>query len=160
MRPSPSSLDRCPVKTVLFLCTGNYYRSRFAEELFNHLAVARGLNWRADSAGLDPTPSNPGPISRYTLEAFARLKLARPASERFPRRVTNEDFAAADLVIAVKEVEHRPMMVKSFPERLAEVEFWQVHDIDCAAPCDTIADLEERVAELVERLQSQYTRAA
>jgi protein-tyrosine phosphatase len=148
------------VKTVLFLCTGNYYRSRFAEELFNHLATSQGLAWRADSAGLDPTPANPGPISRYTLEAFARLKLARPVSERFPRRVTNEDFAAADLVIAVKEVEHRPMMLKSFPEQLPQVEFWQVHDIDCAAPCDTIADLEVRVTELVERLQSQATLAA
>ncbi|HVJ87466.1 MAG TPA: low molecular weight phosphatase family protein [Caulifigura sp.] len=148
------------MKTVLFLCTGNYYRSRFAEELFNHLATSQGLAWRADSAGLDPTPANPGPISRYTLEAFARLKLARPVSERFPRRVTNEDFAAADLVIAVKEVEHRPMMLKSFPEQLPQVEFWQVHDIDCAAPCDTIADLEERVTDLVERLQSQATLAA
>jgi len=27
-------------RTVLFLCTGNYYRSRFADELFNHKAAA------------------------------------------------------------------------------------------------------------------------
>ena len=39
-------------KRVLFLCTGNYYRSRFAEILFNQLAPTRGLNWRADSRGL------------------------------------------------------------------------------------------------------------
>jgi protein-tyrosine phosphatase len=31
-------------KIMLFLCTGNYYRSRFAELLFNHLAKQRGLD--------------------------------------------------------------------------------------------------------------------
>ena len=39
-------------ETVLFLCTGNYYRSRFAEMLFNHLAVESQLNWKADSRGI------------------------------------------------------------------------------------------------------------
>jgi protein-tyrosine phosphatase len=38
-------------KLVLFLCTGNYYRSRYAEELFNHLARAEGIGWRAFSRG-------------------------------------------------------------------------------------------------------------
>jgi protein-tyrosine phosphatase len=40
------------VKTILFLCTGNYYRSRFAEELFNHHAERAGLYWVAQSRGL------------------------------------------------------------------------------------------------------------
>jgi protein-tyrosine phosphatase len=39
-------------KTVLFLCTGNYYRSRFAEVLFNSVADRMGLPWRASSRGL------------------------------------------------------------------------------------------------------------
>ena len=39
-------------KTVLFLCTGNYYRSRFAEVLFNSVAGKMGLPWRASSRGL------------------------------------------------------------------------------------------------------------
>ena len=148
------------MNTVLFLCTGNYYRSRFAEELFNSLAVARGLAWRADSAGLDPTPSNPGPISRHTLAACARLELQRPAAERFPRRVTNEDFAKANLVIAVKEAEHRPMLNRLFPWYVQQVEFWHVHDIDCAEPSDTIADLEHRVVNLVEQLRCSSQAAA
>ena len=37
---------------VLFLCTGNYYRSRFAEAVFNSVAARMGLSWRASSRGL------------------------------------------------------------------------------------------------------------
>lgn len=43
------------MKTVLFLCTGNYYRSRFAEYLFNHLAEQQTLEWRAESLGFAPS---------------------------------------------------------------------------------------------------------
>ena len=39
-------------KTVVFVCTGNYYRSRFSEYLFNALAKKSGLQWRATSRGL------------------------------------------------------------------------------------------------------------
>ena len=39
-------------KGVLFLCTGNYYRSRFAEILFNSVAGRMGLPWKAMSKGL------------------------------------------------------------------------------------------------------------
>ena len=39
-------------KVVLFLCTCNYYRSRFAEIVFNHKARKAGLDWQATSRGL------------------------------------------------------------------------------------------------------------
>jgi protein-tyrosine phosphatase len=147
------------LKRVLFLCTGNYYRSRFAEELFNVLAAKHGLGWQADSAGLEPTPQNPGPISRHTLAACARLGIERPTAERFPRKVLSGDFVTSDLVIAVKEAEHRAMMERSFPEHLSCVEFWHVHDVDCAAPADTIADLERRVGELIDRLKQSESES-
>ena len=34
-------------KTILFLCTGNYYRSRLAEILFVSVARKMGLPWSA-----------------------------------------------------------------------------------------------------------------
>jgi protein-tyrosine phosphatase len=53
------------IQRILFLCTGNYYRSRYAEELFNHIARAEGLGWRAFSCGAadQAFPENVGPMS-------------------------------------------------------------------------------------------------
>ena len=61
--------------TVLFLCSGNYYRSRFAELVFNHLAKCAGLDWRATSRALvlELGACNVGPISDHTRAAVAAL---------------------------------------------------------------------------------------
>ena len=55
------------MQTILFLCTGNYFRSRFAEQLFNHIAQAEALPWVAESRALRPVAlsRNPGSISVY-----------------------------------------------------------------------------------------------
>jgi hypothetical protein len=51
-------IDLARMNRILFLCTGNYYRSRFAEILFNWHARQRGLRWTADSRGLALDPTN------------------------------------------------------------------------------------------------------
>jgi protein-tyrosine phosphatase len=140
------------MKRVLFLCTGNYYRSRFAEILFNHEARRRGLAWQADSRGLDPDPLNPGPISRHTREAVARLGIHCPTIERLPQTAALADFASAHLVIAVKRAEHEPLILANFPDRLADVEFWDVHDLDCAGPEEAIPCLQVLVFKLLDEL--------
>src|SRR6266850_7776828 len=95
------------MKTVLFLCTGNYYRSRYAEILFNWKARQCGLTWKADSRGLDPDPLNPGPMSRDTMAALRKLGIPFDKHLRQPLLVTFADFEAAHHVVAVKESEHR-----------------------------------------------------
>ncbi len=40
------------MKKVLFVCTGNYYRSRLAHLLFNHYADEVDLDWKATSRGI------------------------------------------------------------------------------------------------------------
>jgi len=139
-------------KTVLFLCTGNYYRSRFAELLFNHLAAQRALAWRADSRGLDPDPYNVGPISRHTLQAAQKLGILPTESPRYPIRATEIDFQGCHLIVAVKEAEHRSLLEQLFPTIVDRVEFWHVHDLDCAGPEEAIPQLHQLVAELIDRL--------
>ncbi len=54
---------------ALFVCTGNFYRSRFAEAVFNHEAGHAGLGWRAFSRGLRPH-LNEGDLSPHTAAAL------------------------------------------------------------------------------------------
>ncbi len=142
---------------ILFLCSGNYYRSRFAEHLFNHLAEAAGLSYRADSAGLwsECHTRNPGPMSRESIAALQARGITLPTALRSPRDVQASDIAEAALTIAVKEAEHRSIVVDRFPELLERVEFWQIDDVDCAPPHVALPQLEQHVRALVARLSAQ-----
>jgi protein-tyrosine phosphatase len=146
-----------PHKTVLFLCTGNYYRSRFAEILFNHVAGQRGLSWRAVSAGvaIEYGIGNPGPMSRDTIGRLRTLGIPIDAYLRMPMQVGEADLADADLVIALKEAEHRPLLQERYPGWEDRVHYWHVHDLDGWGPDETLDCIELEVAALVQRLRTQ-----
>jgi protein-tyrosine phosphatase len=142
---------------VLFLCSGNYYRSRFAEELFNHLAASAGLAYRADSAGLWPNcqSHNAGAMSTHTISGLRERGVPLPAVLRLPRDVTEHDLHGAQLAIALKESEHRPVVESRFPGWLERVEFWHVDDVGDSPPSVALPQIERAVRELVERLSKQ-----
>jgi protein-tyrosine phosphatase len=146
--------------TILFLCTGNYYRSRFAEEWFNYLARQRGLTARADSCGLQLQPDrNPGPISPLAIQRLAALGLKLPEPLRFPRAVREEDLQAAFCIVALKEAEHRILLQQQFPAWTNRVEYWHIHDLDCAAPEVALAELAAHVEALLKRLEVGHAAA-
>jgi protein-tyrosine phosphatase len=142
------------VKTVLFLCTGNYYRSRFAEELFNHHAEHAGLDWAADSRGLalERGIHNVGPISPFTLHALGEMAVSARAADRFPRQCTTDDLTNAAVVIAVKEAEHRPLMRARFAEWENRLDYWHIHDVEDETPASALKLLAEEVRMLLRRL--------
>jgi hypothetical protein len=72
---------------VLFLCTGNYYRSRLAEDIFNHYAEVFHLQTRSSSRGLGyiwPNPNTPGMISNHVLDYLAKEGIDSRSQERMP----------------------------------------------------------------------------
>ena len=140
------------MKTVLFLCTGNYYRSRYAEILFNARAQEMGLAWNAVSRGLAPDPRNPGPMSRDTMAALQRQGITVEEYLRLPIKVTDNDFESNHHIVAVKEAEHRLMIQRDYPHRLENVVFWHVHELDCCGPEEAISHLEQEVTGLLMRL--------
>jgi protein-tyrosine phosphatase len=140
------------MKRVLFLCTGNYYRSRFSELFFNWHAKQRDLGWRADSRGLALVPWNIGPISSDTMARLRYHGIRVGARQRFPMIAHQKDFEAAAHIVALKRTEHRPMIEARFSSWLDRVEFWEVHDLDCAGPEETFPQIECEVMELIGRL--------
>lgn len=137
---------------VLFLCSGNYYRSRFAEVYFNWQSERRGLFWVAESRGLAINPWDHGPISRHTLARLRARGIASSSCERSPLELTVDDLNAADHVVAVKESEHRPLMMADFPAWTDRVEYWHIDDLDCAQPSIALPYIEREVDRLIERL--------
>ena len=141
-------------RQILFLCTGNYYRSRFAEEMFNHEARLAGLNWRAASRGLapEPSPDNVGAISIHAFQALNDRSIS-PA-DRLPVVCTIEDLESADRVVALKEAEHRYFLAQRFPGWENRTLYWHVDDIDVAEPAVTIAAIDRLVRELIADCQN------
>lgn len=144
-------------KRILFLCTGNYYRSRFAEMLFNVLASQRNLAWRADSRGLAPGASNVGPIYPRVPDQLKALGYLAESEPRLPARLEIADLEAADLVIALNESEHRPLMSQQFEGWTDQIQYWDVPDLHVMKAEEAFSRIEMRTASLVQQLLEEQS---
>jgi protein-tyrosine phosphatase len=138
---------------VLFVCTGNYYRSRFAELYFNHLAGKLSVPLQAFSRGLEVYRSlNEGNLSPHTLQYLSAIGV--PVSEPLtgPKQLQAQDLGQASLVVVLDETEHRPMVKRYFPEWEEKAIYWQFEDDYLRAPEQVLPALKRQVSELLESL--------
>lgn len=144
------------MQTLLFLCTGNYYRSRFAEHLFNALAPKYGLNWMAISRGLalEWGVDNVGAISKYALTGLSERQVSMAQDLRYPLPLTEADLAAAAKIIAVDESEHRPLMLERFPKWTDAIEYWLVHDVGHTPVDEALQQIEDHIQQLIEQIRT------
>lgn len=141
-------------ETLLFLCTGNYYRSRFAELLFNHQSSRSDLGWIAVSRGLglELGGGNIGPISRATVEGLAERGITVHEEFRYPLALERSDLDIANHIVALNNDEHLPLLKRKFPRWVERVEFWHVPDVDLASPFEALAQIDMNVRGLIQRL--------
>lgn len=143
------------MKRVLFVCTGNYYRSRFAEILFNAVAREQGLSWEATSRGTDVYGAgkwNVGPLSQFAREALEARGVPFEQDLRMPLPLAEADLSSADLVVAVCEAEHRPHLERDFPAAVERVEFWGVEDLHDTPAEEALPAIERHIRALLARL--------
>jgi len=139
---------------LLFLCTGNYYRSRFAELLFNTMAAAHALPWQAFSRGLalEKGVGNVGPMSALAINVLQALGSNLVGAERFPLQVEERDLQAADHIIALQEAEHRPYLQDRYPTWVNKVEYWHVRDGMPTPAYNPLHEIKRDVQHLIEHL--------
>jgi protein-tyrosine phosphatase len=145
---------------ILFLCTGNYYRSRFAEHLFNHQANQQGLNWLADSRGLalERGVNNVGKISHYAVTALKKKGIILSDHEPLPQQLQLIDLETSNRIIALDKSEHLPLMWERFPQWADKIEYWLVHDIDKTSANEALGQIEVSILNLIQQL-AQLTLA-
>lgn len=142
------------MNNVLFLCTGNYYRSRFAEIVFNYQAGSLNLDWVSISRGLDLSKgkNNVGPISQHALQRIKEQHLPSGLTERYPIQVTLYDMRNASRIICLQESEHRPYMEQLFPEHCIRTVYWNIMDVPPGTEYDPLNKIEINVEELIDSL--------
>ncbi|MGE3267839.1 MAG: low molecular weight phosphatase family protein [Chloroflexota bacterium] len=149
-------------RIALFLCSGNYHRSRFAEHLFNAIARERGLSWRAVSRGTiveDSKKHFRGMMSAEAQQALDTLGIEFRSELRDPSQLTDDDLAAAAVIVAVCEEEHRPHIERDFQSAAERVQYWSVYDVPAWPAERGLATLEALVRELVDTLAVQSQQA-
>jgi len=148
--------------TALFICTANFYRSRFCEHLFNHLAQQQQLDWNATSRAvmLELGVGNLGPISPYALHGMLVRRVPLPDTFRNSMQLTEEDLQSADQIIVLDEQEHRPFMELRFPAWVDKVTYWHVGDLHAATTEEALALAERNVRALIQQLSTHIPTVA
>ncbi|GAB2197615.1 arsenate-mycothiol transferase ArsC [Sessilibacter sp. MAH4] len=140
---------------LLFLCTGNYYRSRFAEQYFNHHCQRLALPWRAYSKGLLRNMAlspNLGPLSAHTKTYLSELGIT-PGDSRWPESVELEDFDQYHRVIAASRDEHYTMMQEHFGDLADCIDYFEVEDLHIESSESALPKLVIALDRLIEEIQ-------
>ncbi len=153
--------DNTPAtKTILFVCSGNYYRSRFAEALFSYRAAGLGLNWRAVSRGLAiHRVRKRGKLSAFTIAALAVRGIPRRFTSKHPVALRRLDLKRASLVVAMNEGEHCPLLQEHSVSVRRKLICWQVEDFPPLPPHLAFSKIEFAMEALLAEMVSASNSA-
>jgi protein-tyrosine phosphatase len=149
--PSPSRYSKDVTKKVLFICTGNFYRSRFAEAVFNFHADQRKLPWHAYSRGLAIHWAD-GFLSPFTEAALSERQIPISYTSLGRIQLTEKDLESADLRIALDRAEHLQMVEDQFPNWTRRIQYWEVPDMPGALPEVALPSIESQILHLLDHL--------
>ena len=130
------------VKKILFLCTGNYYRSRYAEAYMKHLSSLLKLGVDCTSAGFEISKADKlsnmyGEISPFTKKRLVDQQIFNLASE-IRTELNNSLLLMSDKIIIIDKEEHTKYLCDYSAIKDMDVVYWNAKDIQDWAPKITL----------------------
>jgi low molecular weight protein-tyrosine phosphatase len=141
----------CVHNRILFICTGNYYRSRFAEAVFNHHAKLQQVPWTAFSRGLAVHLAE-GSLSQFTLDALGERKVELRHTAMGRQQLCEIDLLQSHRQIALDRAEHFAMMQQQFPNWADKIEYWDVPDLLFESHLRALPEIERRTLQLLKEV--------
>ena len=110
---------------VLFVCTANIYRSRFSEEVYNHLMSKLNLPSEAFSAGLKVGEYVTRKIYSPALQQLYHYKIKPKRKDDFSVHIDELTLTDYDKIIFLDEAEHRPLVNRNARLKKIKIDYYK-----------------------------------
>ena len=142
---------------VLFVCTANIFRSRFSEEVYNHLAVRKNIRTKAFSAGLKVGAYTTRKIYRPALEQLELLNIIPLRENELSMHVDDLYLSDYKKIICMDEEEHRPMVEVNQKLKHRDLEYWNIVDEPKVSGKISLPMCYRKVENLVSKISMELT---
>jgi protein-tyrosine phosphatase len=130
---------------ILFVCTGNSYRSPIAEAL---LKKVRG-DLEVESAGTQPAAMIAPSAKKFLERENALEKL-----KRTPEGIDQKNLEDYDLIVAMKQ-NHKNEILRLYPQTEDRIEVWNIDDpiyLPYGSDEQVFGEIKRKVIELAESI--------
>ena len=140
---------------ILFVCTANIFRSRFAEEVFNFLAAEERIPAKAFSAGLKVGEYHVKKIYRPALEQLTKFNIKPKRPNELSVHINEVQLSKYDQLICMDEADHKPMVLSNSKLNDINFEYWDIIDEPKVQSDISLPICFSKVKELVDGLKNK-----
>tara|TARA_X000000368_G_scaffold336519_1_gene274167 strand:+ start:611 stop:1051 length:441 start_codon:yes stop_codon:yes gene_type:complete len=134
---------------VLFVCTANIFRSRFSEEVYNHISEKLKLSTKAFSAGLKVGSYTTRKIYIPALNQLELLNISPKRKDDLSVHINDLDLNNFNKIICMDRNEHLPMVSENKYLKNFNIEYWNIIDEPKVSSHISLPKCFEKVKELV-----------